>query len=87
MDRIDYKVQVREVSVRTVGHLKVTLLLLQATAFTGATLCYINDLHGYAERLFSAWLKIILFVSSFVPFVVYLLFAIKNRVTLFQTER
>jgi len=33
-------------ALRTVGHLKVTLLLLQTAAFIGATLCGIIDLHG-----------------------------------------
>jgi hypothetical protein len=36
--------------LRTDGSLKATLHLLQAAAFIGATLCGINDLHGYAVR-------------------------------------
>jgi len=39
--------------LRTDGSLKATLHLLQTAAFTGATLCGINDLHGYAVRLLS----------------------------------
>jgi hypothetical protein len=40
---------------RTVGHLKVPLLLLRTAAFFGATLCGIIYLHGYAVRLFSGF--------------------------------
>jgi hypothetical protein len=37
----------------SVGRLKAPLLLLLTVAFTGATLCGIIHLHGYAVRLFS----------------------------------
>jgi len=40
-------------ALRTVGRLKAPLLLLQTAAFIGATLCGINDLHGYAVHLFN----------------------------------
>jgi hypothetical protein len=53
--RQDAGVKVRGVRVRTVGHLKVPLLLFQTAAFIGATLCDINDLHGFTVHLFSAW--------------------------------
>jgi len=43
------------VRVRTVGQLKLPLLLRQTAAFIGATLCGLIHLHGFAVRLFSAW--------------------------------
>jgi hypothetical protein len=36
--------------LRTVGRLKAPLLLLQAAAFIGATLCGIIHLHGKEDR-------------------------------------
>ena len=50
-----YMLKVRGVRVRTGGHLKVPLLLIQTAAFIGATLCGIIYLHGYAVRLSSVW--------------------------------
>jgi hypothetical protein len=46
-------VKVRGARVRTGGNLKVALLLFQAEAFIGATLCGIIYLHGFAVHLFS----------------------------------
>ena len=46
--------------VRTVGHLKVTLLYCKIAAFIGATLCGIINLHGFAVRLFSGFVVKIL---------------------------
>ena len=41
-----FRLGVHGVRVRTVGHLKVPLLLLRTVAFIGATPCGIIDLHG-----------------------------------------
>jgi hypothetical protein len=57
--------------LRTVGSLKAALLLIQTTAFIGATLCGINDPHGYAVRLLSVCELFL------VNFSVYLLFKVE----------
>jgi hypothetical protein len=44
--------------LRTVGNLKVALLLSQTAAFTGATLCGIIHLHGLTPRVYLACVKL-----------------------------
>jgi len=59
--------------LRTDGCLKSALLLLQIAAFTSATLCGINDLHGYAVCLLS--------VCEILPYVICSMVSMERPVT------